>query len=127
MHDMNTTLDRIAEYAQAHGLHITTAESCTGGLIAKSITDRAGSSQWFEYGFVTYSNSAKSDLLGVDPKIIESEGAVSDATVRAMAEGALARAGADFAVAVGQISVKFAPGALPPWPLANFPGIFSGR
>ena len=73
-------------------------------MIAKSITDRAGSSHWFEYGFVTYSNGAKSDLLGVDPEIIESEGAVSDATVRAMAEGALARASADYAVAVSGVA-----------------------
>lgn len=104
MQDMNATLEHIAEYALKHGLHVTTAESCTGGLIAKFITDRAGSSAWFEYGFVTYSNGAKSDLLGVDPKVIESAGAVSDATVRAMAEGALRRAGADYAVAVSGVA-----------------------
>ncbi|MDH3452424.1 MAG: CinA family protein [Gammaproteobacteria bacterium] len=104
MRDLNDTLQRIAQHAQRQQLHVTTAESCTGGLIAKSITDRPGSSDWFEYGFVTYSNAAKTDLLGVDPQTIESQGAVSDATVRAMAEGALARAGADYAIAVSGVA-----------------------
>ncbi|MDH3715190.1 MAG: CinA family protein [Gammaproteobacteria bacterium] len=104
MHDLQDTVQRIARCAQQHGLRVTTAESCTGGLIAKSMTDLPGSSNWFEYGFVTYSNGAKCDLLGVDPRTIESHGAVSDATVRAMAEGALARARADYAIAVSGVA-----------------------
>src|SRR5690349_3478303 len=83
---------------------LVTAESCTGGWIAKMCTDIAGSSDWFDCGFVCYSNAAKSRDLGVPEKLIESEGAVSDAVVRAMAEGAIARAGANVALAVSGIA-----------------------
>jgi nicotinamide-nucleotide amidase len=83
---------------------LATAESCTGGWIAKLCTDIAGSSDWFECGFVCYSNAAKTRDLGVPEKLIEIEGAVSDAVVRAMAEGALARTGANVAMAVSGIA-----------------------
>jgi nicotinamide-nucleotide amidase len=83
---------------------VTTAESCTGGWIAKSLTDVAGSSQWFSEGFVTYSNAAKIRRLGVARSVLASEGAVSKAVARAMAEGALRRAGAQLAVAVTGIA-----------------------
>ena len=83
---------------------LATAESCTGGWIAKLCTDIAGSSDWFDCGFVCYSNAAKSRDLGVPEKLIESEGSVSDAVVRAMAEGALARTGANVAIAVSGIA-----------------------
>lgn len=83
---------------------ITTAESCTGGIIASVITDVAGSSQWFERGFVTYSNQAKVEMLGFDVSIIEQHGAVSEATVQAMAEGAKHQAHADYAIAVSGIA-----------------------
>ena len=79
---------------------LATAESCTGGLIAAACTDVAGSSAWFERGFVTYSNAAKSEMLGVDPGLIDRHGAVSEAVVRAMAQGALAHSRAQLAVAV---------------------------
>ena len=79
---------------------LATAESCTGGWIAKLCTDIAGSSDWFDCGFVCYSNAAKSRDLGVPEKLIESEGSVSDAVVRAMAEGALARTGANVAIPI---------------------------
>ena len=79
---------------------MATAESCTGGLIAAACTDLAGSSQWFERGFVTYSNAAKTDMLGVDAALIEQHGAVSEAVARAMAQDALARSRAQAAVAV---------------------------
>ena len=82
------------------GLHIATAESCTGGLIAGCLTEIAGSSDVFDRGMVTYSNQAKSEQLGVPMDLIEHHGAVSEAVVRAMAEGALARSSADVAVAV---------------------------
>ena len=77
-----------------------TAESCTGGLVAGAITDIAGSSGWFERGWVTYSNEAKMEALGVPEATLARHGAVSEATARAMAEGALARSRADIAVAV---------------------------
>jgi nicotinamide-nucleotide amidase len=77
-----------------------TAESCTGGMIASAITDVAGSSAWFDRGFVTYSNAAKIEMLGVRVGTLEAHGAVSEATAREMAAGALARSGADIAVAV---------------------------
>ena len=83
---------------------LVTAESCTGGWIAKLCTDIAGSSDWFDCGFVCYSNAAKTRDLGVPEKLIESEGAVSDAVVRAMAEGAIARTGANVALAVSGIA-----------------------
>ena len=79
---------------------LANAESCTGGLIAAACTDLAGSSQWFERGFVTYSNAAKTAQLGVDASLIERDGAVSEAVVRAMAQGALAHSLAQVAVAV---------------------------
>ncbi|MEJ2400783.1 MAG: nicotinamide-nucleotide amidohydrolase family protein [Xanthomonadales bacterium] len=80
------------------------AESCTGGWIAKVCTDRAGSSDWFERGFVTYSNAAKRELLGVDGATLDRAGAVSEAVARGMAEGALGNSPADVAVAVTGIA-----------------------
>ena len=82
------------------GWFLTTAESCTGGLIAAACTEVAGSSTWFERGFVTYSNAAKCELLGVDAQLIEHHGAVSEPVVRAMATGALTHARAHVAIAV---------------------------
>jgi nicotinamide-nucleotide amidase len=84
----------------ARGWRITAAESCTGGLIAGAITDVAGSSEWFERGFVTYSNAAKEEMLGVARAMLDEHGAVSEPVARAMAEGALARSSADCAVSV---------------------------
>jgi nicotinamide-nucleotide amidase len=86
--------------ALAKGAMITTAESCTGGLLAGAITAVAGSSDWFERGFVTYSNASKSELLFVPEGSIERFGAVSEEVARAMAEGALRASHAQWAVAV---------------------------
>lgn len=83
---------------------LVTAESCTGGWLAKLFTDIPGSSTWFDCGFVCYSNAAKTRDLGVPEKLIEVEGAVSDAVVRALAEGALERTGANLAIAVSGIA-----------------------
>lgn len=83
---------------------VAVAESCTGGLIASRITDVAGASKYFLAGYVTYSNEAKSDVLGVDPAILEEHGAVSEACARAMAEGTRRRSGADYAAAVTGIA-----------------------
>jgi len=85
-------------------LTMTSAESCTGGLIAKSMTDMAGSSDVFWGGFVTYSNESKEKLIGVPLAVLEKYGAVSEQTVRAMAEGALTRSGADCSIAVSGIA-----------------------
>jgi nicotinamide-nucleotide amidase len=79
---------------------LATVESCTGGLIAATCTDLSGSSAWFDRGFVTYSNAAKTELLGVDPALIQAHGAVSEAVARAMVLGALAHSPAQVAVAV---------------------------
>jgi len=81
-----------------------TAESCTGGLVAGAITDVAGSSAWFDRGFVTYSNEAKMELLGVPAATLAQHGAVSEAVARAMAAGALARSRASVAVAITGIA-----------------------
>jgi len=78
---------------------LATAESCTGGLIANSITNVPGASEVFLAGYVTYANASKTDILNVDPKLIEEHGAVSEAVARAMAEGGRARAGSTFALA----------------------------
>ena len=83
-----------------HQWMLVTAESCTGGLIAGACTDLAGSSAWFERGFVTYSNAAKTEQLGVDATLIAAHGAVSEPVVRAMVLGALQRSRAQVAVAV---------------------------
>ena len=85
-------------------LTVATAESCTGGWIAKSLTDIAGSSDAFGYGFVSYSNAAKGDMLGVSAQTLEQAGAVSEPAVREMAAGAIAASGADLAVAVSGIA-----------------------
>ena len=103
---MSTTpnpLDRVAQLAtrlQQRQWQLATAESCTGGLIAGACTDLSGSSNWFERGFVTYSNAAKTELLGVPAALIEAHGAVSEPVARAMAAGALSHSTAQVAVAV---------------------------
>lgn len=86
------------------GWRLATAESCTGGGIAAAVTEVAGSSGWFEYGFVTYSSSAKTVLLSVDPATLDAEGAVSEAVVLQMVEGALSVSGAELAVSVSGIA-----------------------
>lgn len=91
-----TVLDR----CRARGWHVATAESCTGGLVAAALTAIAGSSDVVERGFVTYSNEAKSELLGVPPATIAAYGAISAETAAAMAKGAVARAPIDLAVSV---------------------------
>jgi nicotinamide-nucleotide amidase len=90
--------------ARAAGLRIACAESCTGGMVAVALTDVAGSSDVFERGFVTYSNAAKVELLGVLPETLAAHGAVSEPVAREMADGALARSHADLAVSVTGIA-----------------------
>ena len=95
---------RLAKALTQRQLLMCTAESCTGGLIAAACTNLAGSSNWFERGFVTYSNVAKSELLGVDAALIETHGAVSEPVARAMAQGALMHSQSQFSVAVTGIA-----------------------
>ena len=98
--DTPALVRQLAACLQQRQLLLACAESCTGGLIAAACTDLAGSSQWFERGFVSYSNAAKTEWLGVDAALIAQHGAVSEAVVRAMAQGALAHSHAQVAVAV---------------------------
>jgi len=95
---------RVGEALQRQGLMLVTAESCTGGGIAAAVTGIPGSSAWLDRGFVVYSNDSKVEMLGVDPGLLRREGAVSEAVVRAMTEGALARSAAQLAVAVSGIA-----------------------
>ena len=94
------TAEALLQRCRDAGLMVATAESCTGGLIAATLTAIAGSSDVVERGFVTYSNEAKTDLVGVDPALIATHGAVSEPVARAMAAGAVARSRADIAVSV---------------------------
>lgn len=97
---IETLVAALADGLRARGAMIATAESCTGGLIAGACTELAGSSDWFERGIVSYSNAAKSELLGVPAVLIEAHGAVSEPVARAMAAGVLARSQAQLSVAV---------------------------
>lgn len=96
--------ESVAAFCRSRGALLATAESCTGGWIAKVATDLPGSSDWFVAGLVTYGNDAKSALLGVPPTLITKFGAVSEPVVRAMAEGALARTTASVSVSVSGIA-----------------------
>ena len=96
--------DQVLAAARQAGLKIATAESCTGGLIAGALTEIPGSSDVVDRGFVTYSNQAKCDMLGVEIEMLIAHGAVSEPVARAMAEGALAHSGADLAVSVTGIA-----------------------
>ncbi len=108
MRSTDLDLARLAARVGRHLLEsrrgVATAESCTGGWIAKALTDIAGSSKWFAEGFVTYSNESKALRLGVPCSVLRNDGAVSEAAVRAMAAGALRRTGAQLAVAVTGIA-----------------------
>ena len=96
--------EQLARWLSGRGWMMASAESCTGGLIAATCTDLAGSSVWFERGFVTYSNAAKTDMLGVDAQLIGQHGAVSEPVARAMALGAVRHSQAQVAVAVTGIA-----------------------
>jgi nicotinamide-nucleotide amidase len=94
----------LAAELRAHGRRLATAESCTGGWIAKVCTDLAGSSDWFERGYVSYSNGSKQELLGVRPADLHRFGAVSEEVAAAMAAGARERAGVDYALSVSGVA-----------------------
>lgn len=102
--EQHSLLVRLASLAVQKQVIIATAESCTGGLIAGALTELAGSSDWFDRGFVTYSNEAKQEMLGVTNETLQQQGAVSGATVAQMAQGALTRSNASLAVSVSGVA-----------------------
>jgi nicotinamide-nucleotide amidase len=102
--DLFALSERVGQKLRTAGRRLATAESCTGGWVAKACTDVAGSSQWFECGFVTYSDAAKVRNISVSERTLADHGAVSEATVREMAVGALGVSGADVAVAISGIA-----------------------
>ena len=97
---LNGTLTDLAHALIARGWCLATAESCTGGLVSAACTELSGSSEWFERGFVTYSNAAKTEMLGVPAALIEAHGAVSEPVARAMAEGAVHHSSAQVALSI---------------------------
>jgi nicotinamide-nucleotide amidase len=104
MSELNLLARQLGESLLRRGLKVAVAESCTGGWVAKSLTDIPGSSAWFDRGFVTYSNSAKREMLGVSAETLDREGAVSEPTVLAMVAGVLAQSEADLALAISGIA-----------------------
>ncbi|MFP1734092.1 nicotinamide-nucleotide amidase [Lonsdalea quercina] len=96
--------EQVGERLKSRGAHVTCAESCTGGGLAKVITDVSGSSAWFDYGFVTYSNRAKEVLVGVKSETLAEYGAVSGEVVEEMASGALDKADADYAISISGVA-----------------------
>lgn len=104
MNELETLAAKLGEALLARGSMLATAESCTGGWVAEAVTAIAGSSAWFDRGFVTYSNEAKQDMLGVRADSLAQHGAVSEAVVREMAAGVLAHSRADLVVAISGIA-----------------------
>lgn len=100
MSELEILAERLGGLLLERGEWLAAAESCTGGWLAQSVTAIAGSSAWFDRGFVTYSNAAKVEMLGVPEATLERHGAVSEAVARAMAQGALVNSGADWTVAI---------------------------
>lgn len=101
---MHELAARVGKKLKASGALLVTAESCTGGWVAQAITAVSGSSEWFERGFVAYSNAAKAEMLGVAPATLERHGAVSEQTAQEMAQGALGRSRGTLAVAITGIA-----------------------
>lgn len=102
--DLQNEVEKLVNQLTRRRLVISTAESCTGGLIAKLFTDLPGSSDWFDCSFITYSNESKSKMLGVDVEVLKNSGAVSQPVVTAMAEGAIKNSAANIAVATSGIA-----------------------
>ncbi|MGD8908893.1 MAG: nicotinamide-nucleotide amidohydrolase family protein [Chromatiales bacterium] len=117
MEEIKKLLLRCAERMRAQGLRLAVAESCTGGWLAKVMTDLPGSSEWFDRGYVTYSNAAKQSMLGVREATLIAHGAVSKQTVAEMTQGALRESGTDLALAVSGIAGPH--GATPEKPLGT--------
>jgi nicotinamide-nucleotide amidase len=103
-HDLHVITQELARVLIKNHWHLSTAESCTGGMVAASITELAGSSEWFERGYVTYSNQSKSEDIDVSQNLIEQHGAVSDQVARAMALGAKQNSGSDLSLSITGIA-----------------------
>ena len=116
-HELMQLSEVVGLALKQRGATITTAESCSGGWVAKAITDIAGSSAWFERGFVTYSNEAKAQMIGVHESTLEQHGAVSEPVVIEMAIGALKAARADYAISISGIAGP--DGAMPGRPVGT--------
>ncbi|MFK7840365.1 MAG: CinA family protein [Bdellovibrionales bacterium] len=101
---MQDIVDKVAQQLVTAKMKLVTAESCTGGQLASQLTQKSGASQYFERGFITYSNEAKAELLNVHPSIIEENGAVSEQTAIAMAKGALKNSKADISISITGIA-----------------------
>jgi nicotinamide-nucleotide amidase len=101
---MKNLAQKVGETLMQRGLKLATAESCTGGWVSQAVTAVPGSSDWFDCGFVSYSNTAKQKMLGVDLSVLEKSGAVSEPVVAQMAEGALRNSDADIAVAISGLA-----------------------
>ena len=104
MTDLSRLAEQVGQALKARALTLATAESCTGGWVGEAVTMTPGSSAWFERGFITYSNTAKREMLGVKAETLEKHGAVSEQTVKEMATGALVMSHAQIAVAVSGIA-----------------------
>ncbi len=104
MNDASQLADQLGQLLQNARAMVTTAESCTGGGVSQAITGIAGSAQWFSHGFITYSNRAKTQLLGVAPEVIDTHGAVSQPVVEAMVSGAAQAACAEYAIAISGVA-----------------------
>ena len=102
--DIARQVAALADALTRRGASVAVAESCTGGWVAKALTDQPGSSAWFGWGVVSYANAAKTELLGVPAPVLEAHGAVSEPVVRAMAEGVRARSGAEFGIATSGVA-----------------------
>jgi len=102
--DMQALAERLGEALRARNFLLATAESCTGGWASMAVTAVPGSSAWFDRGFVTYSNAAKQDMLGVKPETLAAHGAVSEAVAAEMARGAIARSGAQASLAISGVA-----------------------
>jgi nicotinamide-nucleotide amidase len=126
MTDTRTLAETVLDLCRRRGWKLATAESCTGGMIAAALTDIAGSSDVVERGFVTYSNEAKTDLLGVPAALIARHGAVSEPVARAMVMGAIARAPVDLAVSVTGVAGPGGGSAEKPVGLVHFGALRKG-
>lgn len=125
--DAYALAEEVLRLARSAGLTVTTAESCTGGLVAAALTEVPGASDVVDRGFVTYSNAAKVELLGVPEATLQAYGAVSEQTARAMAEGALARAGAGLSVAITGVAGPGGRSDAKPVGLVHFAAARAGR
>lgn len=123
--DIQTLAQAVVEAAARRGVMVATAESCTGGLVAGAITAIAGSSVALDRGFVTYSNAAKTGMIGVSPELIETHGAVSEPVARAMAVGALAHSDAGLVVSITGVAGPGGGSAEKPVGLVHF-GVADG-